>query len=1234
MAHETTSSRDYRPNLSDATKAEIKAVAAGQIVAIADHLLLAEYPHKKRSGAGFRYGRTTDGQTWLVTPSGRYDGWAKDWRGSNHDAIGLVEDRTGCGFYDALYWLADFCDVHIPDDRGLSDAERAEQERAWKAKEAEREARRKLEQEQQTRTTAAAHEAARKAAADVLAKLEPADGSHPYATRKGISLRSDVRIAAERITARLWDSKAERFQDNAQTVPSGALVIPMQDATGAVLNIQTIPDAPKAPKLFLSGGQVSGLFHIIPGTEPGYLVEGFATGCTVAEATGRAVFVAFSAGNLPKVAEVIGSRAFAVAADNDQSETGERDAKKTGLPYLIPPTIGHDWNDYAATHGLDSVTALLAPLTPPEPPKPRPHRDNARRNMTAILSAWFASDAVTDFAFDTEGKGIGDAPALLLPVGTGIGKTQAALKAGLAWKADRSDSGPIVVSVPMHSLAEDIGAKLKSIAPDATFKIWQGRGRDGMCQNREAVADYIAAHASPGEYCRTHCPFREECSYLAQSMGEAPTVWIITHALLTETPPKSLGKPCLVIADEKLWGNAVTGADGSGHLVDGLRVSADFDGEYTGFGQGQEVADRCTRLSDVLAKAANRYGRTPGPVTAADLAEYGFTPETINGAIEQTGEVFNWLIGKKPDRETVQKWGHDRAALGRALGYLREIKRAFDDGADTVWRLTAWKDREGRTMARRTGTRSLNNGWAAPMLFLDATANAPALRAIVPQIEVAPTIEADTPHARHHWRKTKGMGAARQRESTEAKAQDMARIAWMRWRLSGGGSGLIVCHKVTHEHMTEQGKGFLPPGWSVEHFKNTTGRDDWKGVRFVEIFGRVLPPIESVELKATALTCQPVKTEGEELRTVETSNHTIRGFQYTETTRTLPDGRAVSVGRYSHPDPMANAILQEDLDGELIQCAGRARAVNRTEANHVTITLHGDTYPEGLPMDGIEEDAPAHPIDKMLSAGRGKLPVLMAPTDAAAAYPELWGTPKAAERDFVKSKERNRHPNSYIYSIKGLGCLFENDAALKDFVTLFPDTLIAARYQKEGPKQKWKKAFVPAGMAEAFPAWIADALGCAVRVEWTDAPPPPPDPPRPDVRPVSASLNKFQESILNLSDALNAPPPPDQRAELLQVAYGIVSDDAPTEERKGRWAQMILSVVFDAMDREGIGRELRASLHNLPESGRSVIAAAMPWLSEQGQTGMNWMVKRYGGKAPADLLAMVAPSQSRLEAFL
>ncbi|MCS6811928.1 MAG: DUF3987 domain-containing protein [Tepidimonas sp.] len=200
------------------------------------------------------------------------------------------------------------------------------------------------------------------------AEARPADAAHPYLAAKAIGPHG---IRQE----------------------GGALLVPMRDTAGTLHSLQAIDAG--GGKRFHPGGRIRGCYHAI-GTPNGALVvcEGYATGASIHEATGYAVAVAFTAGNLLPVAEALRAKYPAlrliVAADDDWRTEGNpgltkarQAAQAIGAALAVPrfpedrPDKATDFNDLAKLRGHDAVRACIeaADTTGPlldEWPQPEP----------------------------------------------------------------------------------------------------------------------------------------------------------------------------------------------------------------------------------------------------------------------------------------------------------------------------------------------------------------------------------------------------------------------------------------------------------------------------------------------------------------------------------------------------------------------------------------------------------------------------------------------------------------------------------------------------------------------------------------------------------------------------------------------------------------------------------------------------------------------------------------------
>lgn len=223
------------------------------------------------------------------------------------------------------------------------------------------------------------------------ATLKTADSSHKYIQDKWITLPPKVRLNGEN------------------------LIIPAVNADGVIRTLQSI--SPDGEKRFTYQGNKKGCYFPIGLRKSDvpkviYFCEGFATGCTIYEATEKPTIVCFDAGNLSDVVKHFRSRyestQFILAADNDQwtlksprdkkianvvqSEvdgddprwevwrrdghtynTGLDKAGQCGAKYgakVIAPDIPHDdklkrtdYNDMGVEYTKDRLLGVVSPLS-------------------------------------------------------------------------------------------------------------------------------------------------------------------------------------------------------------------------------------------------------------------------------------------------------------------------------------------------------------------------------------------------------------------------------------------------------------------------------------------------------------------------------------------------------------------------------------------------------------------------------------------------------------------------------------------------------------------------------------------------------------------------------------------------------------------------------------------------------------------------------------------------------
>ncbi|MCF5878014.1 primase-helicase zinc-binding domain-containing protein [Aeromonas veronii] len=159
---------------------------------------------------------------------------------------------------------------------------------------------------------------------------------------------------------------------NGEVFPVGSVIVPLLDGAGNLVNVELIRNE-DGLKHTLGGGRKAGVYHRIDGGALVAVVEGYATGLSVQQATGATVYCAMTANNLMNVAEIARSQnpdaEIIICGDHDlDNATGQRNdstkhqteqaAQAVGGRAIFPPEAG-DWNDYHQAHGLSKTQEAI-----------------------------------------------------------------------------------------------------------------------------------------------------------------------------------------------------------------------------------------------------------------------------------------------------------------------------------------------------------------------------------------------------------------------------------------------------------------------------------------------------------------------------------------------------------------------------------------------------------------------------------------------------------------------------------------------------------------------------------------------------------------------------------------------------------------------------------------------------------------------------------------------------------
>ena len=254
---------------------------------------------------------------------------------------------------------------------------------------------------------------------------------HEYLDRKQVTHNHIMRIVPDKsqlppqfandiVIANDWrEAQALRNQgDERMILQKGNLMIPQFNEQGELRSFETI--GYQGAKYALKGGEKNGLSVTLgqaKNGEPIIIAEGYATGATLHEQTGRTVVVAFGKGGLLNVAQQLREHCpdskIYIGADNDHAKTleinpntgkphenvGLVDAQKVAeaVPntHVLAPQFnagdkGKDWNDVYVDKGIDEFKRQIKEqLNRINPPKEQPNITQSEPTLKERLDSDF-----------------------------------------------------------------------------------------------------------------------------------------------------------------------------------------------------------------------------------------------------------------------------------------------------------------------------------------------------------------------------------------------------------------------------------------------------------------------------------------------------------------------------------------------------------------------------------------------------------------------------------------------------------------------------------------------------------------------------------------------------------------------------------------------------------------------------------------------------------------------------
>lgn len=648
-------------------------------------------------------------------------------------------------------------------------------------------------------------------------------------------------------------------------------------------------------------------------------------------------------------------------------------------------------------------------------PEPDQHVADARALIAKQLDEAL-SVAAEWHASDPENRGEARHTGLAVDVGTGKSRT-ARRKVAEFIKRQQESGLPhrvlwLIPTIKLGVEAEQHFADMEGV------KVAVHRGREQpdpqmpgntMCLDLEAVQEAEGVLSDVEEtVCgdgKTGCPFFAVCGYQRQKHHVAKANVVIgAHELAFHTPGGAKKDMALTVFDEAWWQDGLNMGRSiiAGTLAEELRrhpIMKPIPG-------GRQVADEeaTNDLHGIYLKADAALDAAPdGYLTRKSLEDAGLTALACLSAKATVWKRKRFGLMRPGMSLAARKEAAKEMAINPRIPRLAAMWQIFADLLSGDTEATGNAEvglkelGEGQVKVLELNTRQNVRPLIQenPALLLDATMPEALVRPYLPRLEVAAPVRVQTPDMTVR-QVVGGFGKSSlipygdpESSTNRYKARKAAELRDVIEGISrgqpgwDGRAGTLV---VTYKDLEPLLAGL--PYTDVAHFNDVAGRDQWGQVQNLVVIGRPLPRPDDIRQIAAALTGKPV-----ELGAFQKETRAIR----------LADGTGRPIEVPTYADETAEAVRAAITDAEVIQAIGRARGVNRTADDPVNVWVFADVVTPLVVQEVLEwRDVAPSAVDRMACRGV----VLTSPADAAAIFPDLFATPKAAERALYRSREQ------------------------------------------------------------------------------------------------------------------------------------------------------------------------------------------------------------------------------------